>query len=169
MKNVFIVIVVLFTTIIGCQEAARDRSHTSVGMVPELEKIRLTDLENQPINLKQFSGKTIFINFWATWCNPCIKEMSSIQQAQELLKNEKLVFLMASNETAEQIQEFANRNDYTFNYVRVDNSEELNIQALPTTFIFNAHGKLTFSDEGYRKWNDKKNIDLILKITNEND
>jgi peroxiredoxin len=45
----------------------------------------------------------------------------------------------------------------------------MNVQALPTTFIFNKKGELVFSETGSRKWNEKNNIDLILKIAKEND
>jgi len=45
----------------------------------------------------------------------------------------------------------------------------MNVQALPTTFIFNRKGKLVFSETGSRKWNEKSNIDMILKLRNENE
>ena len=45
--------------------------------------------------------------------------------------------------------------------------EELNIIGLPTTFIFNKNGKLVFSEMGYRKWDDPANIDLIMKIVDQ--
>jgi thiol-disulfide isomerase/thioredoxin len=130
----------------------------------EIDKVKLTNLSNSPIDLGQYDGKTIFINFWATWCKPCLEEMPSIQKAQGILKDENIVFLFASDETAEQIEKFKSGHDYNFNYVRVENPEELNIMALPTTFIFNPDGKLAFSEMGYRKWDDKSNIDLIINI-----
>ncbi len=66
-------------------------------MDSDLTKVRLKELEGQPINLSQFEGKTVFINFWATWCKPCIQEMPTIEILQDKLKNEKIVFLFASN------------------------------------------------------------------------
>jgi hypothetical protein len=45
----------------------------------------------------------------------------------------------------------------------------MNVQALPTTFIFNSAGNLVFSETGFRKWDGKNNIDLILKIAKENE
>jgi thiol-disulfide isomerase/thioredoxin len=127
-----------------------------------IAQIHLTDLNDQPIDLKKYSGKTIFINFWATWCKPCREEMPSIQEAMKILKDEKVEFLFASDETKEQIEEFKAAHNYNFNYVRVENLSELNIVGLPTTFIFDANGRLIFSEMGYRKWDNKANIDLIL-------
>jgi len=144
-------------------------NNSSAEVNGELDKIKLSDLNHQPISLTQYQGKTIFINFWATWCKPCLKEMPSIEEAQNILQNEKIIFLMASGESAEQIKDFNTGHDYKFNYVRIENSEEINVQALPTTFIFNSVGNLVFSETGVRKWDEKNNIDLILKIAKENE
>lgn len=88
--------------------------------------------------------------------------MPSIQKAQDLLKNEDIVYLFASDETVEQIEKFKTNHSYPFHYVRAENMESLNIMALPTTYIFNPEGKLVFSEMGYRKWDAKENIDLLI-------
>ena len=165
----YAITIILLTGIIACNNAAKEKPADSAKLNREIEKIKLTDFKGEPISLKQYQGKTIFINFWATWCKPCINEMPSIAEAQNILQNEKIIFLLASNESAEQIEEFSNTHDYKFNYVRIENSEEMNVLALPTTFIFNSKGDLLFSETGSRKWNEKNNIDLILKIAKEND
>jgi thiol-disulfide isomerase/thioredoxin len=127
--------------------------------------MKLTDLSNDPVYLTKYKGKTIFINFWATWCKPCREEMPSIQRAMGILKDENIVFLFASNESAELIENFKSDHDYDFTYVKADNLEELNIIGLPTTFIFDPDGNLVFSEMGYRQWDDKTNIDLLLNIS----
>jgi thiol-disulfide isomerase/thioredoxin len=162
------VAVVLFLGTIGCNHKTKVKRAPDE-FIHQIDKIRLSDLKGQAIQLKQYQGQTVFINFWATWCKPCIQEMPSIAEAQKILQNKKIIFLLASNESAEQIEEFSNTHDYKFNYVRIENSEEMNVQALPATFIFNSKGNLVFSEAGSRKWNDKNNIDLILKIAKQND
>ena len=169
MTNSYVIAIILLIGISGCNNRTKEKPATSAKLIREIDKIRLTDLNGQNISLKQYPGKTIFINFWATWCKPCIKEMPSIIETQNMLQKENIIFLLASNESAEQIEEFSNTNKYKFNYVRIENSEEMNVQALPTTFIFNREGNLVFSETGSRKWNEKNNIDLILKIAKEND
>lgn len=135
----------------------------------DLTKISLTDLNQQPINLERYKGRTVFINFWATWCKPCIQEMPSIANAQTILRNEEIVFLLASDENIQQIDEFRLNHDHKFNYVRIENSEELDIQALPTTFIFSPGGSLVFSEPGERKWDDAANIHMIREIIKRDD
>ena len=134
-----------------------------------LDNIALYTMNNDPIDPQQFKGKTVFINFWATWCKPCIKEMPSIQKAKEILKDEEIVFLFATNDDAEAVATFKEENPFDFNYVQVKNLEDLNVQALPTTFIFDPRGALQFSEAGFRKWDDKESLDLILKISRSND
>ena len=118
------------------------------------------------VDLDIYKGKTVFINFWATWCKPCLEEMPSIEKAQKLLKDTNIEFLFASDETTQPIEEFKTEHEYKFNYVTVENMGTFNIAGLPTTCIFNPKGKLVFSEMGYRKWDDKENIDLLLEIIN---
>ncbi len=133
----------------------------------EIDKVKLTDLKDMPIDLKRYDGKTVFINFWATWCKPCIEEMPTIRNAIDSLEGNSIVFLFASDESKDEIEEFEKRHKYKFNYVKGNNMEELGIMGLPTTFVFNKNGGQAFSEMGYRKWNDKSNLDLLLKIINQ--
>ena len=159
--------ILLFLIIISaCKNATETKENKQLSPSSQPKKliaqIHLTDLNDKPINLENYNGKTIFINFWATWCKPCREEMPSIQEAMKRLKDEKIEFFFASDESTEQIEGFKAANNYDFNYVKVENLSELNIMGLPTTFIFNPNGDLVFSEMGYRKWDDKANISLIL-------
>lgn len=129
-----------------------------------LEDISLTDLSGKAIDLSQYKGKTVFINFWATWCRPCLQEMPAIALAMSEFKDQPIVFLFASNESPEQIEKFKHKQPFKFEYVHAANLEALNIQALPTTFIFNAQGELRYDAAGFREWNDEENRALIKFI-----
>ena len=131
----------------------------------EIEKVKLAELNGDQIDLSVFKGKIVFINYWATWCGPCVKEMPTIQLAQNSLKNDEVVFLIASNEDPEEIDEFKKQRPYTFHYVRLVNMEELKIPALPTTHIYGPDGNLKFSETGARDWNEPDNLKLILNPT----
>lgn len=159
----------LFIFLIAACNAGNESKAIADKEKDELGKLSLTDLDQKALDLKKYKGKTVFVNFWATWCKPCIREMPSIQNARNILRDEEIVFLFASNESIKQIQEFRMKHDYEFDYLRIENSEELNIQAMPTTFIYSPDGKLVFSEPGDRKWDDPANINLILKIIQEND
>ena len=131
-----------------------------------INTIRLVNLAGEEIDMDDFKNKTVFINFWATWCKPCLQEMPGIERAQQLLKDKDVVFLLASNESMEQIQNFKNKGKFRFQYVQVQNMEALNIQAIPATFIFNPQGELIFSEVGFRVWDAPENIRLITNSAN---
>jgi thiol-disulfide isomerase/thioredoxin len=156
-----------FIALFACNNNKVVESEVSAQSELNTSIIKLTGLNGQPVNMEQYKGKTIFINFWATWCKPCIQEMPSIQKAMGVLNNENIEFLFASDETIEQIEKFKKQNMYNFNFVRAENIAELNIMALPSTFIFNPAGKLVFNEMGYRQWDNKSNIDLIINISKE--
>lgn len=132
----------------------------------DLQDVKLSTLTGQSIDTDEFEGKVVFINFWATWCGPCIQEMPTIEKAQALLNGKDVVFLLASNEELDQIERFSKKHEYNFRYVQLNNMEELKIPALPTTFIFDTDGVLKFSETGSRMWNESANIELITKIIN---
>ncbi|MEJ7823068.1 MAG: TlpA disulfide reductase family protein [Chitinophagaceae bacterium] len=167
-KNSIIIILLLIGPT-GCNNSPVEKPASTTQVMGEIDKIRLTDLKGQSIDLKTYQGKTIFINFWATWCKPCVQEMPSIVGAQNILQKENIIFLLASDESAQQIEEFSSTGKFKFKYVKIENSEEMKVQALPTTFIYNKKGNLVFSETGARKWDEKKNIDMIIKISQEND
>ena len=170
MKTIHTLSLVLLIAIVGCREAAKEKKdtiHPSASNETTINKIQLTDLKNLGIDMKQYKGKTVFVNFWATWCKPCIAEMPSIHKLQTRLKDENIIFLLASNEDINEIEGFKNDNKYTFNYTRLINMEALNIQAIPTTYIYNPDGKLVFSETGSRNWDDSASIQMILKIINQ--
>lgn len=162
MSLIYKIAVILLIGIAGCK--GKDKPDISNSVESEIDKLNLKNLDNSPIDRGQYRGKAVFINFWATWCKPCLEEMPSIQAAVNKLKNENIVFLFASDEAPDQIENFKTSHKYDFNYVKVENLEELSIMTLPTTYIVSPKGKLVFSEMGYRKWDDKQNIDLILNI-----
>jgi thiol-disulfide isomerase/thioredoxin len=165
-NRIYFILIILLVS--GCNEVSKEKP---VALLPDsaFNKVKLSDLKNNSFSLKQFEGKTIFLNFWATWCKPCIAEMPTIEKAKSILNKEDVVFLVASGESAEEIEAFRKAHSYKFNYLQVLNSEELDIQSLPTTFIFNPAGQLVFSESGYRKWDEKSNIEMILKIINKHE
>ncbi|MBI5856851.1 MAG: TlpA family protein disulfide reductase [Sphingobacteriales bacterium] len=168
MRKIFSIVLLFISLFItGCKNA--DEKHPASGESTgiTLDKVKLTGLNGQRIDLSQYNGKTVFVNFWATWCTPCIGEMPSLQQMTEKLKEKKIVFLFASDETTDEIEGFKNTKNYSLDFVRAENFSDLNIMGLPTTFIFDKNGKLAFSEMGAREWDSEESISLITKINNQ--
>jgi thiol-disulfide isomerase/thioredoxin len=166
MNQAYFTILIFSLLFASCTEKQSESTKTAASVSTkkksEFDKIKLNDLNGNSLDLHQYKGKTIFINFWATWCKPCIQELPSIEKAMEKVKDKEVIFLFASNEAVEEIEQFQKNHAYKFHYVQLENLEELNIMTLPATYIFNPEGNLVFSEMGYRKWDTKNNIDLIL-------
>ena len=167
--KLFLSILIIFISLItpACKDQRIKEERTASPSRTKIEKVKLTNLNGGLVDLNNYKTKTVFINFWATWCKPCIEEMPTIKNAMNSFKNKNIEFLFASDETRDEIQSFEAVHNYKLNYLIAGNMEELNIMGLPTTFIFNKNGKLVFSEMGYRKWDDPANIDLITKIVDQ--
>lgn len=128
--------------------------------------IVLRNLDDQTIDLTSYKGKTIFLNFWATWCKPCIMEMPSIERAKQILSSENFVFLAASDETFEKIGEFKEKHEFTFQFVRLESGlESLNIYSLPTTFVFSPEGELVINEVGAKAWDSPQELEQLQKLS----
>jgi thiol-disulfide isomerase/thioredoxin len=132
-------------------------------------QIKLTNLDGKEVDLTDFEGKTIFVNFWATWCRPCIQEMPSIAALQTQLAGKNIEFFFASDEEVDKIQKFMESRKMSLNFVRVENPESLGIQALPTTFIFDGEGNMVFSEVGFRKWDEPATVAMITKLISDHE
>lgn len=165
MRSVITVILILLF-FPGCRDAAKNQP---VQSLPDLsvQDVNLYRLSGEKLDWKDYKDKTVFINFWATWCKPCVQEMQSLQRLAEKLRDKNIVFLFASDESSEKISDFKTSHGYSMEFVRMESLTELNIMALPVTFIFNKNGKIVFSEMGAKGWDSDQSIDSILKIIND--
>ena len=164
-KKLFFLAFVFATCLFSCEGGNSGNVKAGTQPKSEISHLILKDLNGDLINADMFSGKTVFINFWATWCMPCVKEMPGIERAMQLVKNNNILFLFASNEPVDEIKKFKSDNKYPFNYLLIENQEDLNIMSLPTTFIFDRKGNLVFSEMGFRNWDEKENVEILLKAS----
>ena len=127
------------------------------------------DLEGNEVNLTDFFGKPIIVNFWASWCGPCKMEMPDFNEAYETYKDE-IEFLMVnmtdgSRETKELASSFIAENEYTFPvYYDTDYSAAItySVSSLPTSYFLNANGELvTYARGAINKATLEKGISMI--------
>lgn len=123
------------------------------------------DLKNNPVDLSLYKGKKILVNYWATWCTPCIKEMPDLLKAQEILKEHNYVFLLASDEDFIKITEFKKKKNYNFTFLKYTKSlSTLGIYALPTTVVFDVNGKKVETIVGSVKWDSEEMIQKLKAL-----
>lgn len=112
------------------------------------------DSGQQEKQLKDFQDKPILINFWATWCPPCIAEMPSLLKLQKDYGN-KVHFLFISQENQTVTYSFLQEKKWSFNSYRPLSREPLLLQSnsLPTTFIIDTNGNILVKETGNKNWN----------------
>jgi len=135
----------------------------------DLEAIQLktlfVDLDNKLVDLTQYKGKRIVLNYWATWCGPCVKEMPGLKKAEEILENHNYTFLLVSDETIDKISEFKTNRSFDFNFLKSAKSiEALGIYSLPTSYIFDENGKKIETFVGTIAWDSEQIIEKLKKI-----
>ncbi|HLJ14450.1 MAG TPA: TlpA disulfide reductase family protein [Bryobacteraceae bacterium] len=105
----------------------------------------LKDLSGQPWNLKEQRGKVVVLNFWATWCPPCRKEMPDLESLYQQFKSQGLVILAISDEDAAKVKPFLAERRISYP-VLLDPGRMVNelfqIQGIPKTFVYDRSGKL---------------------------
>lgn len=122
----------------------------------------LVDLNGKVLNLKEFQGKKVLINFWATWCPPCIAEMPSMQALYEDY-NDKAVFIFVTNDERASIDKFIAKHHYTFPIYQPLSPAPTLLEgnSLPTTYLIDESGNILIKKTGSANWNSKKVRDLL--------
>jgi thiol-disulfide isomerase/thioredoxin len=118
-----------------------------------------TDLSGKKLESQDLKGKAVVLNLWATWCTPCVREMPSLNRAQQMLKDDAVTFIVASEEPVEKISNFGEKMKLTmplYNYVKL--SDTLNTEGLPATYIFNKKGEVVYSRIGAIPWDEDATI-----------
>ncbi|MES1222570.1 MAG: TlpA disulfide reductase family protein [Bacteroidota bacterium] len=122
--------------------------------------LSFVDSENNRINTTELKGKIIFINFWATWCPPCIAEMSSINSLYNKLKNDSsIVFVLADTDNNfTSSLAFMKKNGYNLPVYQLASSvpENLFSGTIPATLIIDANGNIVQKHEGIANYDTKE-------------
>jgi len=130
---------------------------------------KLKDINGATFDFSSAKGKVIIINFWATWCPPCIAEMPSLEELfQKYKTNEDVVFLFVSNEDTEVLYKFMTHKNYSFEVYQslTVYPKEFNVSSIPRTFIISKKGDIVVDKSGAADWNSElvtNTIDELLK------
>jgi peroxiredoxin len=128
-------------------------------MPSEAPLFTLFDSTGNLVALEDHRGKVVLINFWATWCPPCIEEMPAMQELKESFVHrpfEILAINMAENQ--EDIDIFLQRTGFEFSFPLLLDpggkvADQYHVKGLPTTMIVDRDGLFAFGGVGARDWN----------------
>jgi len=135
----------------------------------KLEKINFKNINNETINLKKFKNSLIIINFWATWCAPCIEEMPSLNrlQANSNFDNLQIIPINVGRDNIEKSINFyknlkINNLEIYFGE-NVELAKKFLLRGLPTTIFINKKGEEFARVIGFVNFDDKKIIEWLQK------
>lgn len=129
----------------------------------------LRDITETDFDFNTAKGKVVVINFWATWCPPCIAEMPSLDLLYQNYKNnDDVVFLFVSNEKISVIKKFMSEKEFSFNVYQslTEYPNEFDVTSIPRTFVIDKKGKIVIDKSGAADWNSEhvtSTIDALLK------
>lgn len=122
-------------------------------------------------NLLDFkkSGEVVFINFWGSWCPPCVEEMPSIQKLFEAKGNKVKFVLVTIQDKPKTFNAFLQKNNYTMPVYEPNSPISVNMlpHVFPTTYIINKKGEIVLKETKTRDWNDAEINQLLDKLIAE--
>ena len=129
----------------------------------ELKEINAQEV----VNFQNSKGEVTVINFWATWCPPCIAEMPSLKDLHNDYKD-KVDFYFVSNEKPETINAFLEKNDYKFlvHNPMTQYLKEFDVSSIPRTFLIDKQGNIVIDKTGAANWNSEKVRSTIEELLN---
>jgi thiol-disulfide isomerase/thioredoxin len=127
--------------------------HPLVGSAaPALE---VTDLTGHPISLEALAGRVVLIDFWATWCAPCVEELPELQALVDRLEGEPVTLVALSvDDTEEPVRPFLEARGFTFDVAWIAASgvkQEWMVRGIPSLFVVGPDGIVRYHHQGFRK------------------
>ena len=128
----------------------------------------LNDLKGNQVTLKNFKGRVVFLNFWATWCPPCRREMPSMERLYKQLKDRDFTMLAVDMQESEKLVK-AFMSDFSLSFPALldldgDISFLYGIRGLPSTYIIDREGMIIGKAVGPRDWSSQESIQLFQSL-----
>jgi peroxiredoxin len=119
--------------------------------------LRLDALQGGEVDRESYRGRLVLVNFWATWCPPCVEEMPSLQRLHQALGPEGLVVLGVSvDEQGGALQDFVKRAGVTFPILRDPGGRKAatawRTTGWPETFVLDGRGRIVRKIVGPARW-----------------
>jgi len=128
----------------------------------------LKDTKGKSHNLAAYKGKVVLVNFWATWCPPCLEEMPSMQRLKGKMSGRPFVMLgVNSGEPRADVDDFLKRIKVDFTILLDQDSavtRRWKVFGLPTSFLIDKQGKVRYTLTGTTEWDGKDTTTLIESL-----
>ncbi|PID69137.1 MAG: thiol-disulfide oxidoreductase [Flavobacteriales bacterium] len=129
----------------------------------------LKGLNTKDINLSELKGKVVLVNYWATWCPPCIAEMPMLQNLYNTYKDD-VAFLFITTDKKETVNQFFSDNNYnlpTYNMMSNPPVELNTTNSIPVTYVIDKRGNIVIEKVGAADWDSKKSKKIFNQLLAE--
>ncbi len=125
----------------------------------------LVSMKGENLNFASLEGKVILVNFWATWCPPCVAEMPGMQELYEAY-GDRVEFVFIARDDHDRVVKFLERKklDLPVYYERTRPPAVLSSSSLPTTYLIDSEGVVRVDKVGAADWNSKKVRSLLDEL-----
>ncbi len=138
-KKIYVIVLIGFFIILGGTFAKRYLFAPEIS----LKEIKLETLAGESVSLDKIDNKVIVLNFWATWCSPCVQEMPMFDHLHASMDSKDVEFVLVSDESTEWISSFIQRKGFTSPIYRLtEKMKTYGVYTIPVTFIFDRKGNL---------------------------
>lgn len=133
---------------------------------------KLLDLGGREVSLSSMRGKVVFLNLWATWCEPCRREMPSIETLYEKFGKDKSFVILAVSEDSDgskAVAAYVKQSGYKFEILldpRNDVGEAYNVSGIPETFVIDRDGRIVAHHLGPYDWANPDIRDALQELIN---
>ena len=140
---------------------------TNVGQLAPM--MRLPTLSGDAADLASLRGKVVMVNFWATWCGPCLVEMPSMQRLYNEYQSQDFEILAVSSDFEGEpvVKPYVDRLQLTFPILldpRFEVNQSFKVTGIPTTIIIDRDGIITHKFFGSRDWDTLDSHRLIMQL-----
>jgi len=117
------------------------------------EDWRFTSLDGKVVTLGDFRGRVVFLDFWATYCSPCVQEIPGIASLAQSLKNENVAFVLVAKDGRQRVREFFKKHPLDLPvYFAKDWPPDMPSPAIPATYIVDRQGAVVLQHVGAANW-----------------
>jgi peroxiredoxin len=132
---------------------------------------QLPDLDGQLLRLQDQRGKVVLLNFWATWCPPCVHEMPLMEQLYQALRQRPFVlWAVAMREDRAKVAPFMDKHQFQFTVLPDGDgavSARYKLRGLPTTYLIDCRGNLVGWSVGPQEWTSEAVRTLLTALLSD--